>query len=140
MVLLVQCMNRLCLLPLLACLLVGCGSDGPSVVQVKGTVSYKGKPMDKIAVVFTPNGAGMMATGLTNDKGEFTLQTSKPGDGAMVGEYKVSFKYDSGVIPDMFNPKKEVSPIPEKYGDAGKSGKTASVTAKGDNNFKFDLE
>lgn len=134
-------MSRLFLLPLLACWLVGCGSGGPSVVQVKGLVTYKGKPMEKIAVVFTPNGPGMMATGLTNEKGEFTLQTSEPGDGAMVGEYKVSFKYDSGEIPDMFNPKKEVSPIPAKYGDAAKSGKTATVKANSsENDFKFDLE
>lgn len=97
--------------------------------------------MEKISVVFTPEGAGMMATGLTDAQGEFSLQTSTPGDGAKVGNYKVSFKYDSGEIPDMFNPKKEVSPIPEKYGDAAKSGKTATVTGKAsENNFKFDLE
>lgn len=141
MVLIVQCMNRLFWLAMLACLMVGCGSDGPTKVKVKGLVTYKGKAMEKIAVVFTPTGTGMMATGLTNEKGEFTLQTNEPGDGAIVGEYKVSFKYDSGVIPDMFNPKKEISPIPEKYGDAGKSGKTASVKADAaQNDFKFELE
>lgn len=121
------------------CLFVGCGSGGPEVVPVKGVVNYKGKPIEKISVVFYPEGKGMMATGLTDAKGEFSLQTSTPGDGAMEGNYKVSFKYDSGEIPDMFNPKKEVSPIPAKYGDAAKSGKTATVKAS-DNVFQFDLE
>ncbi len=82
----------------------------------------------------------MIANGLTDAKGEFSLQTSKPGDGAMEGNYKVTFIYDSGEIPDMFNPKKEVSPIPAKYGDASRSGKTATVKAGSENNFTFDLE
>lgn len=134
-------MISLTLLLGVTCLFVGCGSSGPEVVPVKGTVTYKGNPVEKIAVVFNPEGKGMIATGLTDAKGEFTLQTSKPGDGAMVGNYKVSFKYDSGEIPDMFNPKKVVSPIPEKYGDAAKSGKTATVKPKASENvLKFDLE
>lgn len=142
MVLFVQRMISVCLLLGVTCSFVGCGSDGPEIVPVKGVVNYKGKPMPKISVVFNPDGGkGMMATGLTDDKGEFTLQTSEPGDGAIVGNYKVSFKYDSGEIPDMFNPKKVVSTIPEKYGDPAKSGKTATVTPKAaDNEFKFDLE
>jgi hypothetical protein len=134
-------MNQLCLLLCVTCSLSGCGSDGPTVVPVKGVVNYNGKPMEKIAVVFNPEGSGMMATGMTNANGEFSLQTSTPGDGAMVGNYKVAFRYDSGEIPDMFNPKKEVSPIPAKYSDATKSGKTATVTAKASENvFTFDLE
>jgi len=135
-------MNHLCLLLCATGLFAGCGSDGPQLVPAKGVVNYKGAPIGKIAVVFNPtDGKGMIATGTTDAKGEFSLQTNKPGDGAMVGSYKVSFKYDSGEIPDMFAPKKEVSPIPEKYGDEGKSGKTATVDASSSKNvFKFDLD
>jgi hypothetical protein len=141
MVLCVQRVINLCLLFGVACLFVGCGPSGPEVVPVKGVVTYKGKPIEKISVVFHPEGKGMMATGLTDAKGEFSLQTSTPGDGAMMGDYKVTFIYDSGVVPDMFNPKKEVSPIPEKYGNAARSGKTATVKASAsDNVFQFDLE
>lgn len=108
----------------------------------KGVVTYKGAPIAKISVLFTPSdGKGMLATGLTNEKGEYSLQTNAPGDGAMVGNYAVSFRYESGEIPDMFAPKKETSPIPEKYSNASKSGHTAKVDAdKSKNNFTFDLQ
>ena len=111
-------------------------------MPAKGVVKYKGAPIAKISVVFTPSdGKGMIANGLTDAKGEFALQTNAPGDGAMVGNYTVSFRYDSGEIPDMFAPKKETSPIPEKYSDASKSGHTAKVDAdKSKNNFPFDLQ
>ena len=139
-----QRMNHLCLLLCVTGLFVGCGSDGPQVVPVKGVVSFKGTPMEKIAVVFSPENTGMIATGLTDAKGEFSLQTNKPGDGAMVGSYKVAFKYvpdEVPVMPGMEGAKKVVSPIPEKYGDASKSGKTATVDAdKSKNNITFDLE
>lgn len=137
-----QRMNHLCLLLCVTGLFIGCGSGGPETAAAKGVVTYKGAPIAKIAVVFNPSdGKGMIATGTTDANGEFSLQTNKPGDGAMVGSYKVSFKYVSDVIPDMFAPKKETSPIPEKYGDEGKSGETATVDASASKNvFKFDLK
>lgn len=61
---------------------------------MKGVVTYKGKPIEKIAVVFHPEGKGMMATGLSDAKGEFSLQTSTPGDGAMGAprSFQISFR------------------------------------------------
>ena len=138
-------LNHLCLL-LCACgLLVGCGGgDGPKLVPAGGVVNYKGKPIGKINVMLMPSSGGMIAEGTTDENGKFKLQTKEPGDGAMVGSYTVAFKYVPDEIPEMpgfAGAKKIVSPIPEKYGDASKSGKAAKIEAdKAKNNFTFDLE
>jgi hypothetical protein len=127
-------------------LLVGCGSDGPTMVPAGGIVNFKGKPIGKINVMLMPSASssGMIAEGTTDETGKFTLQTKEPGDGAMVGEYTVGFKYVPEEVPEMpgfAGAKKVVSPIPEKYGDAAKSGFTAKVDAdKTKNNFTFDLK
>ncbi len=125
----------------------GCGpGDGPQLVPVSGVVNYKGKPIGKINVLFMPpaGSKGMMAEGTTDETGKFTLQTKEPGDGAIVGDYGVAFKFVPDEVPAMpgfAGAKKVVSPIPEKYGDAAKSGHTAKVTTdKSKNNFTFDLQ
>lgn len=136
-----------CLLLCVSGLLIGCGgaNDGPKIVPARGVVTYKGAPIAKINVAFMPaEGKGQIAEGTTDTDGNFELQTREPGDGAMVGSYMVAFKYVSDVIPDMpgftGGRKPEPSPIPEKYGDASKSGFTATVDADASKNvFKFDL-
>lgn len=145
-VVLFQRLIGLCLLLCVINLLTGCsGSGGPTLVPAKGVVTFKGSPIEKIAVVFMPvGGKGQLAEGKTDASGKFELQTKEPGDGAMVGEYKVSFKYVSDVIPDMpgfaGGKQAEPSPIPLKYADENKSGITATVAASASkNDFKFDL-
>ena len=141
-----QRLTYLCLILCVCGLLIGCGGeDGPKLVPAGGVVNYKGKPIGKINVMLMPSGSGMIAEGTTDESGKFTLQTKDPGDGAMVGTYTVAFKYVPDVIPDMpgftTDKKPEASPIPEKYADASKSGKTATVDADASKNvFKFDLE
>jgi hypothetical protein len=109
-------------------------------------VTYKGKPIEKINVMLMPSAGsgGMIAEGTTDGDGKFTLQTQEPGDGAMVGEYTVGFKYVPDEVPEMpgfAGAKKVVSPIPEKYGDAARSGFTAKVESdQSKNNFTFDLK
>jgi len=126
--------------------LAGCGSDGPTLVPAGGVVNYKGKPIGKINVMLMPSAdsGGMIAEATTDESGKFTLQTQNPGDGAMVGTYGVAFKYVPDEIPQMpgfDGATKVVSPIPEKYGDVGKSGQTATVVAdKSKNVFTFDLK
>ena len=124
--------------------LIGCGDGGPQIVPVTGVVTYKDKPIAKINVMFVPSdGKGRIAEGTSDENGRFSLQTVEPGDGAMVGDYKVSFKYVSDIIPDMpgfaGGVKPEPSPIPLKYSDENRSGFTATVEAS-NNEFKFDLK
>ncbi|MFO0921017.1 MAG: hypothetical protein U0905_00810 [Pirellulales bacterium] len=127
-------------------LFVGCGDRGLDVVPVKGTVTYQNKPIGKINVMFVPSDAkGHIAEGTTDENGQFQLQTMKPGDGAIAGNYKVSFKFVSDIIPDMpgftNGVKPEPSPIPLKYADENKSGFTATVDSNATkNDFKFDLK
>lgn len=136
-------MHRLCLVLCVSGLLTGCGgSDSP--VPAGGVVTYQGTPIAKIAVVFNPaDGKGQIAEGITDANGSFKLQTNSPGDGAMVGSYNVALKFVPDVVPEMPGfpgAKKEVSPIPEKYGDSTKSGFTATVDASSSKNvYKFDL-
>lgn len=116
------------------------------MVPVTGVVTFNEKPMAKINVMFVPaDQKGLIAEGTSDENGKFKLQTLKSGDGAMVGNYKVAFKYISDVIPDMpgfaGGVKPEPSPISTKYADSEKSGFTATVDAKASKNeFKFDLK
>ena len=140
-----QRMICVCLLGIVASQLTGCGnSNGLNIVPVKGVVTFKGAPIGKIAVVFMPlEGKGQIAEGKTDASGKFTLQTMEPGDGAVVGNYKVAFKFVSDVIPDMWPGGKQAEPstIPLKYADESKSGFTATVDADSSkNDFKFDLK
>ena len=137
-------LNHLCIL-LCACgLMVGCGSNGPDLVPAGGVVNFNGKPIGKINVMLMPGAGGMIAEGTTDASGKFTLQTQEPGDGAMIGNYTVAFNFvpeEVPVMPGFAGAKKVVSPIPEKYADASKSGLTATVVAdKSKNNFIFDLK
>jgi hypothetical protein len=113
-------------------------------VPAGGVVNYKGAPIGKINVMLMPSSGGLIAEGTTDDSGKFKLSTKEPGDGAMVGTYTVAFKYvpdEIPVMPGMAGAKKIVSPIPEKYGDASKSGQSVTVSAdKAKNNFTFDLK
>lgn len=129
----------------LTLLLTGCGGGDPSIVPAGGVVNFQGKPIGKINVMLMPrSGNGKIAEGTTDESGKFTLQTMQPGDGAMVGEYQVGFKFvpdEVPVMPGFEGAKKVVSPIPEKYADPAKSGITAKVESdKSKNNFTFDLK
>lgn len=125
--------------------LVGCGGNKLDTVPVEGVVTYKGEPMPKIAVMFMPKGGeGQIAEGTTDAEGKFKLQTRKPGDGAMVGEYLIAFQYVPDEVPEMPGfPGAEpvISPLPPKYGDSATSGVTATVVSDASENvFIFDLK
>lgn len=122
----------------------GCGSGGPRMGRVSGTVTYQGEPLKAGTVTFIatdtqrPN-----ATGTIEADGSYSLQTSVPGDGAVVGDYKVAI---SDLDPNDFNTEMPGMPlqipksaIPKQYTDAGTSGLTATVES-GRNRFDFDLK
>jgi len=52
-------------------LLVGCDS-GPKLIDVQGTLTVAGKPLDKIHVEFWPEGNGPRSIGLTDAQGKLT--------------------------------------------------------------------
>jgi len=120
----------------------GCGSGGPTMGKVSGTVKVGGQPLAKGTITFiATDGKNPNATGAI-ENGSYTLQTTEPGDGAVVGSYNVAVSdADSAVmntaVPGMPAPVQK-SGIDKKYLDAGTSGLTATVEA-GSNNKDFDL-
>jgi hypothetical protein len=121
---------------------IGCGSRGPEMASVSGTVTYKGAPVPMGTVTFQPvePAKGRAATGAIQPDGSYTLQTENPDDGALVGDYRVSISARDEVVLD-YRPAKPVPPkllVPEKYEDPATSGLTATVKS-GRNRIPFEL-
>ena len=74
---------------LLGLALSGCGPRNPATAKVEGVVTLDGEPIEGAAVVFTPSD-GRMATGATDSSGRFILSTFKQGDGAVLGQHRVT--------------------------------------------------
>lgn len=143
-------------------ILPGCGGADtkPKPVPVKGVVTLRGKPLANARVSFYSTGASMPASGETNDAGEFTLTMFAKGDGALVGENKVtvvSLGGDSGgmTVPDPTKMAKgeiqppavadrpktsETSEIPKVYSAASSTPVTWKVKPEGDPNVKLELK
>lgn len=70
----------------------GCGG-GPglaTVAPVTGIVRYNGVPVRDAYVKFSQEGCPIVAGGFTDDMGRFELTSYQKGDGAPVGENKVT--------------------------------------------------
>jgi hypothetical protein len=82
-------------LSLIACLVVGCGSEKAKkkVYPVTGVVTHQGKAVANAQVVFHKEGddmeIGTRPNGRTKEDGSYSLNTYLPGDGAPAGTYKV---------------------------------------------------
>ena len=79
-----------------ALLCAGCGSNS-EYPSVSGKVTYDGEPLAKIRVVFNPIPVGGSAvpgpysTGVTDEEGNFSLETRDGQSGAAIGSHKVGF-------------------------------------------------
>lgn len=140
----------------LSCILclaaIGC-SQGVDLAPVRGTVTFEEQPITCGTISFYPEEGGRPATGEIGSDGTYTLSTFRPGDGAIVGEYKVAIeakKVDSN-MPVPKSLKEEIANagteqiqssitwlVPEKYSAVASSGLTASVSG-GSNQIDFDL-
>ena len=138
---------------------VGCGTKGPAVSAVSGTVLLDGEPLDGASVVFHPtSSSGLAGSGKTSADGTFGLTTFRatPGAGVVPGEYVVTirkeewpeFKEPEDDDPDyerkMAQVEKEMERAtptyvtPQAYGDEETSGLTATVST-GENKIVFEL-
>ena len=141
--------------------LLGCSSqpdDRPARVPVRGVVKYKGKPVEKANVVFSPIAAGQPGAGaITDANGEFTLKTFEDADGAVPGKYQVGVSRatidfsqveevveDPDMPPEDYNPfgppPKTIQELPKKYLSAPTSGLTYEVKDGSENFAEFDLK
>lgn len=158
----------------LACCVVlnlsGCGGgggDAPDRVPVSGTVTYNGQPVAGVQVTFHPGEDSQIprkGAGTTDDAGFYRLTTINTDDGAIPGEYTVTFfkpeeysgedmdpedpgdAYDAAMQaaggegdvgdPSLVWPE---SQIPDRYAEPDTSPEKRTVAPGGENQFDFDL-
>jgi len=128
-------------------LLAGCGSG---LVQVEGTVSLDGAPLDGAKVSFIPAGDGIPASGTTDAAGAFRLAVGSGQPGARPGRYQVAVTKVKVTVVDAAKARRieaerrteveiEGDPdglvqviehvVPRRYGDPATSGLEADVPA-----------
>ena len=120
----------------------------PQTFPTSGMVVLEGQPLEGATVIFRSNSPQpQAAVGRSDAEGKFQLRTYEDGDGAIAGEHSVSITCvttedpPAGTNLDEANVViKEVSLIPQKYGDPKKSGLTATVTPDQENQFTFELK
>ena len=82
-----------------ASVLIAMTGRGSDFAPVSGTVTYDGKPVEKLRLVFSPEpigedyAPGPYSQGKTDGSGRFTLVTRYEDNGAFVGKHKLSFEY-----------------------------------------------
>ena len=117
-------------------LFVGCGS-GTNLIDVEGTVTVAGKPMEQIYIEFWPEGNGPRSIGMTDAQGKFRL-TSDDGKtkGALLGTHRVVLRdvsINSKVVgraaEDLDLTEGRKPRISEQYKDPVSSPLKAEVTA-----------
>jgi hypothetical protein len=122
--------------------LVGCGSDGPELVNVTGIVTLDGKPIPNAVVTFNPVAAGgSNSMGKTDAKGRYQLEFSQDKKGALVGEHVVEIATKKVSASDMPDTGEVVSTeyvaIPAKY---RKRGTLKAEVSKSKNQIDFQLD
>jgi hypothetical protein len=111
----------------------GCTSGSgslPSLISVKGKVTYKGQPVTTGVVQFEPDDYGRNASGNIQSDGTYELTTFKPGDGVVAGHHRISIT-DTGRQGG-----RDV--VPKKYARPNTSKLTADVDPA-HTEFNFDL-
>jgi hypothetical protein len=146
-----QCKSTWAILAGVGMFLSGVAGCGQPAYQVKGKVMFDGKPMvGGGSITFIPIGKQRMAGGEIAPDGSYSLSSVKPGDGAMVGDYKVAITQvtnkEPEPTPDGQKPK-AASPglppadrIPSIYADHVQTPLTAKVEAKSSHEINFDLK
>jgi hypothetical protein len=84
----------------------GCSKDGAGLHPVRGSVRVNGQPAERVVVSFhhiDPSVKGNAAhpCTVTDATGAFQMSTNKDGDGAVEGEYLVTFVWWSHPDPDL---------------------------------------
>src|SRR5262245_57778273 len=117
-------------------LVLGCGSDGPNVAPVEGTVTFGGRPLADATIRFEPaEGVLPPSVGKTDAEGNYELHYSKDARGATIGDQIVRITSFGAIGEDC-----ERQIIPEKIPARYNMKSELKVTVKrGSNTFDFDL-
>jgi hypothetical protein len=121
---------------------LACGPTGPEMATISGKVTYNGKPVPKGTITFIPVAqGGRNAVGVIASDGSYALQTEKPGDGALLGDYNVTISAHDEAVLD-YIPSKPVEPkllAPAKYENPKTTDLKATVK-RGASPVNFDLK
>lgn len=107
----------LLILGLVSGAVTGCGSKGPEIVPVSGTVTQGGKPIGGLLINFEP-GDGRPSWAQTDAAGKFVVKYDDTIQGAKVGTHKVWF---------LWRPRDPKDQMIEEGFASGKSSKTAEI-------------
>ena len=128
-------------------LLAGCSqSEGPDTVDVTGTISMNGSPVEGANVIFHPVDAEvstLASQARTDAEGRFELQTHTGGGnyklGIVPGKYAVVVtKLDTAAIANTYAPPQNA--LAKKYSNPMTSGLSADVRAGEENDFPFSVD
>ncbi len=112
----------------------GCGASHgakASLLQIKGKVTYKAKPLTQGTVTFESQDTPRRATGKLQSDGTFVLSSQREGTGIVAGEYTVTI---SGVDKTLAQDRAF-----KKYTNRTTGALTAEVTPD-KTEFTFDLK
>lgn len=117
---------------------MGCGESGPRKYPVSGTVTVNGKPAALVRVQFrhadqTLPGNLKTPMGMTDETGAFQLSTSGDKDGAVPGDYTVTFEWMSA------NELSAYDKLGGKFASPAASQFKATVEAKSNQLAPFEI-
>jgi hypothetical protein len=125
------------LLLVLICFTTGCGGSGadPGTVNVKGTVTLDGKPLDAATVAFIGREGARLSSATTDGAGKFTIRAAVGKNVITVAKASASPAPPSSDEPQLMPAQGEYqklaqavkSEVPAKYGDPKTSGLSLDV-------------
>jgi hypothetical protein len=124
------------LLPVLA----GCGTEGPDIAPVTGTVTLDDQPVEGAMIYFEPVKGGRSSTALTDAEGKYELKYIADRMGALLGDHQVRItRFRKKTYDD--NGKVVDKGMPEQFPKTANSESTltAKVEAK-DNVYDFPIK
>ncbi len=127
---------------LLLAVSAGCGggSNPYDVVEISGTLTYEGRPVGDVGLIFTPE-EGRPSQAITDAEGKFKLFYSQSESGAQVGKHTVVFAFPAspldGGLPTVTTPTDDIKAIMAAHGPKG-TPLTVEVTESTDD-FKLEL-
>src|SRR4051812_21554087 len=112
-------------------------SEKIGTVPAKGTVTYKGKPLEKGQIQLLPDN-GPAAVGLI-ENGNFVLGTNADGDGAPPGKYRVTVAWYKE-NKNRFGESVTKAVLPVRFASPDTSGIVVEIPESGNEAIKVDLE
>jgi len=115
--------------------IAGCGSSGPELAGVSGTVKLDGSPLAEASVQFVPQ-TGRPSFGSTDANGYYELKFTESKTGAVPGEHTVRVSTHHRGDPDS-GTKAQKERIPAKY--SGPKSELKKKVEPGSNTINIEI-